>query len=166
MSRHVFVWILAMFFIPGVLACSCIATTPDERYASADAVFTGEILNLTRTTGGLFSEDIKIAEIAVDTVWKGKVRTEEVVFTPPNSAACGVTFRDHEQYLIYATYQEDDTLQATLCSGTALISDVENDRDYLWKNHRAYEPEPPETDTAERSWFEHLIAFFGSLFWG
>lgn len=110
-----------------VYACSCIASTPGENYERADIVFVGtvkemeteepqdefQLLNTTVTLNGI--ESLKGLKTDIG---------ELQIKTADNSAACGVSFEQGTEYLVFATDIEGK-YEANLCSGTARTIDPE-----------------------------------------
>jgi hypothetical protein len=96
-------------------ACSCLDPAPvAEELGRAAAVFEGVV---RRVASG---RDALEVELEVVRRWKGPVSRSQVVLTPPDEAACGVTFTVGESYLVYAGRQDDGALLADLCSRTKL----------------------------------------------
>lgn len=105
-----------------VSACSCMMMSPAEEFASADAVFAGEVTAMQKD-----NEQFTVS-ITVLHTWKGDDAIDDdtiVVTTPLDSAACGYTFEADETYLIYALLQ-DETLHVTSCGNTAPLLDALN----------------------------------------
>lgn len=96
----------------GALACSCAPLSPQEYFDNADAVFTGEVLDVDQGWGDLEIK-IKVLEIS-------KMEDEEkivIIHTALTGAECGYTFQTGRTYVVYAIAQ-DGRLYTDLCSGT------------------------------------------------
>lgn len=104
-------------------ACSCMAVTPREAAAFADAVFTGTVVGQDPVVRGALPGDpvpLGLGEIrytfAVDGVAKGGVGERAVVRAGGDGASCGVTFGSDERWLIFAAL-DGGALTTGLCSG-------------------------------------------------
>ncbi|MED4016697.1 MULTISPECIES: hypothetical protein [Sutcliffiella] len=106
---------------PSTFACSCLPPgTPSEELASHDAVFAGKVLNIKEK-----GEEIEVT-IEVSEAWKGMTNKETTVYTPSNSAACGVNFETNIEYIIYAN-NDNGELHTNLCSRTAELAFAQED---------------------------------------
>jgi hypothetical protein len=103
-------------------ACDC--ATPGSPTASAEAavaVFEGKAtLTSNRASDGVFGG---LVEYRVDVLrrWKGDIPATVSIWTPVNSAACGVELEQGVPYVIYASAREG-RLSVMLCSRTAPTS--------------------------------------------
>ncbi len=100
---------------------------PSEELANANAVFTGKVI-VQKTKQGLTFSSTDPVEVSfvVSQVWKGDIPTEVIITTARDSASCGYTFEDGEEYLVYAN-GEIDALNVSLCSRTAVLANAEAD---------------------------------------
>ena len=117
-------------------ACSCAAPGPvsDELERSA-AVFKGKVIGVVdanENNSMKSSADPIAIIIKVDEIWKGINQTEVVVYTERDSASCGFTFMEGQEYLIYAS-ESDDHLRVSLCSRTTDLASASSDLDILGK---------------------------------
>lgn len=105
-------------------ACSCLAPDTDDirvlvekDYKNATAVFSGEVIEITRDEAAM--------EISVkfrrEKNWKGSAPAEFILKTADNSAMCGYNFEKGKKYLVYAR-GEKSALRAELCTRTALLA--------------------------------------------
>ncbi|MBB3111199.1 hypothetical protein FHS18_003267 [Paenibacillus phyllosphaerae] len=134
-------------------ACSC-AELPnvEEQLKYKTAIFTGKVKSITLPTEGpLYSsaDPVKVV-FDVDTVWKGDLGEETVVYTAQSSASCGYEgFVENQSYIVFA-YDSDSQLETGLCEGTGPVSAVgDPDLEALGKG---YPPNPdiaPIENTAE-----------------
>jgi len=105
-------------------ACSC-AAIPDPLQAlqQADSVFSGTV---TRMSGGNFSvrwlfPGARAIDLEVANVWKGEVAERTTVYTAPDTAACGASFRVGETYLVYTYRGEGGRAETNACTRTKLL---------------------------------------------
>lgn len=104
-------------------ACSCMAPAPPETAAAeADAVFAGEVTELSER-----GRATHVARVAVTEVFTGEVGEEVEVHTPPDSAACGYAFEVGREELVYAVLDDDGRLQTNLCDRTAPVAEADDD---------------------------------------
>ena len=115
-------------------ACSCMPSPPpQEALAKADAVFSGTVENIEKTSEKVLYdgkessyERLKVT-VRVQESWKGTNAATLVVYTSPNGASCGYRFTKGTRYLIYAGHGEKKELVASLCSRTASMSQAQGD---------------------------------------
>ena len=106
-------------------ACSCVAPPPPkEALAKSEAVFAGRTVAVGGLPpGGYTSDDPRIIEFKVDTVWKGSSYETLFITTDINEASCGFTFIEGREYIVYA-WRDVDVL---LCSRTRFIENADED---------------------------------------
>ena len=112
-------------------ACSCMPTTPEQSLKNANAVFAGKVINVVEARGGgrgVQSPSLNGVKVIfeVSKVWKGTPTQQLVITTPDSSASCGYNFEKGQNYLVYASTQ-DNQLQTGLCSGTKTLSTAQAD---------------------------------------
>ena len=105
---------------PDARACSCLPIDFYGAVARSDAVFLGEVLQITPIEDDLF---LRVSvHVRVEASWKGQPPPEAAVITAMYDASCGYPFRIGRRYLIYATHSSDPGAQAEfsthLCSRT------------------------------------------------
>jgi hypothetical protein len=108
-------------------ACSCGGGAPFRvlaKGADASAVFSGEVMNVeegssTRMFG--MSVPSRRVTLQVSEVWKGPQTETLEVSTPRDGATCGYSFKEGQEYLVYANGKEE-ALKVDLCSQTRLLS--------------------------------------------
>lgn len=128
------------------LACSCISldesleTQVQRALKAADAVFAGEVINVSE------QGKRKSVEMNLITLWKGELTGKVNIFTPTDSAACGIDFTVGEKYLVYASVDannpSDQRLNAWLCSRTRSLSKRQADIPYLGKEKKIGKSSP------------------------
>lgn len=106
---------------PSTFACSCLPPgSPSEELASHDAVFSGKVLDIKEK-----GEEIEVT-VEVIEAWKGINSKETTIYTPSNSAACGVNFETNIEYIIYAN-NDNGEFHTNLCSRTAELAYAQED---------------------------------------
>lgn len=107
-------------------ACSCVISTPAERYDRAEVILSGTVTGINdRSLSQYLDHTVKVSK-----TWKGTAGSEVVITSHESSATCGFNFEKGQEYLIYATKTENG-LETNLCSGTALLQYAKEDLDYL-----------------------------------
>lgn len=117
--------LLGLSQVNDAYACSCLPPPPvATAVAESTAVFLGTIVTMTPPSTPTASV---VATFSVQRVWKGSTTATQVqVYTPSNSAACGLSFAPGDQWLIYAN-EVDGNLSAILCSRSAPRSAAQQD---------------------------------------
>ncbi len=123
-------------------ACYCIApATPQDGLQQASTVFTGKVLNITRTSQPYSQDQVRFEVIST---WKGNVGREVILTTTGSSTSCGYLFAVGSTYLVYADSYADRVsiaigsasvdlplgtpkLLATICNRTNLVADAAHD---------------------------------------
>lgn len=113
---------MVLLFSAAASACSCAEPDPpDEALDDSDAVFSGEVVDITEQ-----SRDENLVAFDVSETWDGPEEGTLSVSTHPDSATCGYPFEEGTAYLVYA-YGSDDDLHVSLCSRTTELEDAEDD---------------------------------------
>lgn len=81
-------------------ACECLPISPGRAAGQADAVFRGTVTAVRAVGRG--DEARTDLRFAVDAVYKGSVYADQVVATPPDAAACGMTPEVGTTWLIFS----------------------------------------------------------------
>lgn len=81
-------------------ACSCLGITTPKAADQADAVFLGTVTSVTETKVG--GERAAVLRFDVSRVYKGTVYADQVIVTPADSAACGLTPEVGSSWVIFA----------------------------------------------------------------
>jgi len=137
------------------LACSCMRSTPGEALDRSTSVFEGRVLEVTpfeerrdvTLEGGCLddacreslsetTESVQVSgfsvRFSVTRRWKGVSSEEVVVRTARDSAACGFAFEVGQDYVVYASAEDEaGTLSTGLCDRTALVADANEDLEVL-----------------------------------
>jgi hypothetical protein len=107
-------------------ACSCGGGSFRELAKGSDstAVFSGEVLDVEEgapTT--MFGDRIPSSRVTlrVSEVWKGPQQETLEVRTPRDEVMCGYSFKEGQEYLVYA-YGKEEPFKVDLCSQTRLLS--------------------------------------------
>ena len=110
-----------------VMPCDCAPPpSPKEAYEMADAVFSGEVINIVEDWDNLLKE----ISIDVYDVWKGSIDNQIVILTGIDDGICGYNFQEGLEYLIYANISGQN-LWTNICTRTTLLEDAEEDLEYL-----------------------------------
>ncbi len=107
---------------PPAWACSCAPVTTHAAYDTADAVFRGTVSERSRASRG---DNARVAlRFDVARVFKGRVFSEQVVMTAPDSAGCGIEAEIGTAWVIFAQESVDGSgdrlvtrLSTDSCSG-------------------------------------------------
>ncbi len=112
------------------LACSCVVSGTPQEEAKDALVFTGRVTKIKEgNTEHLVT--FQIYEWMKEFGGMGDGKTFSVN-TASNSAACGYTFEEGEDYLVYARGRtQSDAFEVSLCSRTALLTNAAEDLDAL-----------------------------------
>jgi hypothetical protein len=115
-------------------ACSCTEPeSPQVQLQKSVAVFKGKVVNIERPSnvGDAFASPVKIT-FDVSESWKGTSNKTLVVDTNPDGASCGFSFKQGQEYLVYANGTTTD-LVTTICTRTRTIGDANEDLSVLGK---------------------------------
>lgn len=104
--------LLGLTNVTPACACSCVGSTPEERYARVDAVFSGEVLTQS-VNGGERRVEFRVAK-----VYKGDVAEYVTITTHLGEASCGASFGSG-LVLVFA-HGAQQQFKTTLCDGTGL----------------------------------------------
>lgn len=131
-------------------ACSCVGITTERAAEQADAVFWGTVTEAEESKVG--GERAAVLRFEVSRVYKGTVYADQVIVTPVDSAACGLTPEVGSSWVIFAngTIQGEGRsaklrLTTTLCSGNLSTSTPPTSLG------RATAPLPGPSDRTERA---------------
>ena len=92
-------------------ACMCLWSSTESMYREVDAVFLGTVTDvsivnertITREDGvSVLTGDRKEAVIDISESWKGAVAGKVVVATEVHPGMCGVSFKEHATFLVFA----------------------------------------------------------------
>jgi len=131
MKKIVLILIIASFLlvnISTVFGCSCVLPkASSEALKEATAVFAGKVVGIDAPSGLVISsaDPVKVT-FNVSKVWKGPTYKTLVITTARNGASCGYSFKEGEDYVVYA-YGKETELSTGLCSRTKLLSNAEED---------------------------------------
>ncbi|MBE9129514.1 MULTISPECIES: protease complex subunit PrcB family protein [unclassified Coleofasciculus] len=111
-------------------ACSCLVREPQEYFESANAVFSGRVIDVIepgrRSDRSNPNSTNRRVRIEVSEVWKGNKARQVILTTSDSSASCGFNFVEGEDYLVYASRSEG-RLTTNLCSGTKSLVQAQAD---------------------------------------
>lgn len=108
-------------------ACSCAPPElPLQALDKVQAVFAGLVTDID-----IFYDTMRVSvTFDVFEFWKGPQEKTIVVSTALQSATCGFSFNEGEEYLVYA-YDRDGEFSTNLCTRTTLLSYVDEDLEEL-----------------------------------
>ena len=120
---------LLLGWTTSVYGCDCIRRTTAERFALADLVFRGRVIE-ERTYSRM-----QLATLEVYEVWKGSTAPVQTIRTPTSNGSCGAGYFEGREYLIFASSYDARTksYHSGSCGNTWLISDAENELSLLGK---------------------------------
>jgi hypothetical protein len=133
MKLHIaLVAVVAVLLSPApALACSCIGEVPlCQSFWQADAVFAGEVVAFEKIDPKQFFSR-RVARVRVERVWRGEVAGVVEVSTGAGGGDCGYSFRNGQQYVIYAYKGPQGTLSTNICTPTKLLSRASADLEYF-----------------------------------
>lgn len=111
-------------------ACSCMATTDQQSFDAADAVFRGNVVGYQPPPPKeiMSSGDPAVWTFAVTEVYKGDVAPSQAVISAVSSATCGIGLPHQGEFLVFVNrrtiYGEPTTdYHASLCGGTRSTSE-------------------------------------------
>lgn len=114
--------------VAGVLAsvsyaCSCAPPPPPkEALKQSTAVFAAKVVKIEKKG---FEH---VVTLDVLKSWKSVKENVVQVYTPSDGAACGVEFKEKEEWLIYAgTDPETKNLSTIICTRTTLLEGAEDE---------------------------------------
>jgi hypothetical protein len=107
-------------------ACSCGMFTDEQALASADAAFTGTLVDVITPPGDTYSSsDPERFVFEVDDVFKGTVFARQSIVTARDGASCGLEISGPGPYVVFASEEDDlvggavdGELYSNLCAGT------------------------------------------------
>ena len=115
----------AVFFLSGsgiAVACSCLASSPREKFEQADAVFVGEVRRVDEHGPEFRNVRAKSARVKVLRSWKGAEKSQTLVVEGgiDLGGLCGIGFKKGARYLILA-HKAAGQLSTSTCEGTSSL---------------------------------------------
>jgi hypothetical protein len=113
-------------------ACSCGGGTDAQAFASADVVFSGELIEVRTPPGDTYSSiDPERFVFDVQQVYKGDARAQQSVVTAREGASCGLELSGRGPFLVFAQTEAgrdfdivDGELTSGLCTGSRELSEI------------------------------------------
>ena len=118
--------VVVLIQAPPAHACSCAPISRFDAAESADVIMFGTVRSVRSVSGPAPGRELTLA---VRYVYKGTAYTEQVVQTPRDSAACGISAEPGTTMVIFATERTEPVteyayeLQTTLCAGN-IVTDT------------------------------------------
>ena len=113
--------ILALIAVPRAAdACSCMFSSPCRTYASADAVFAGDVVDVADSNG----RGPKIAHLRVARAYKGSAGVGDVVTVEMpggSSASCSLDITPGSRVVIFSGVK-DGRFSTSLCQGSQILA--------------------------------------------
>ncbi len=128
--------LFTFFQTPNAFACSCTPPSVEGVLSSSDAVFSGKVnkIKYLDDPQQVSPEPRIIVTFDVSQWWKGQNEKQAVLHTVYNTSTCnGYRFKENEEYLVYASKQEDGTLGTSVCSRTNVLTQATEDIALLGK---------------------------------
>ncbi len=109
-------------------ACSCLPPEPPkEALEKAEAVFVGRLVEVSEEGGGNMLARRRY-QFEVSRYWKGELGKTTTLTSAVSSAACGRSYAQDEEYLIYASVDANGGgLVDFLCSRTRTLASADED---------------------------------------
>lgn len=122
--------VISLLFINTAIvnACSCVQPAPPkESLEHSTAVFAGKVVDIDVPSGLVISsaDPVKVTFEVLE-IWKGHDYKTLVLTTARDGASCGYSFKQNEEYIVYA-YGEENKLSAGICSRTKLLTNAQED---------------------------------------
>ena len=109
-------------------ACLCIQPAPpQESLEQSTAVFVGKVIDIDVPSGIVVSsaDPVKVT-FEVSKIWKGPDYKTLVLTTARDGVSCGYSFKQNDEYIVYA-YGEENKLSTGICSRTRLLASAQDD---------------------------------------
>lgn len=109
-------------------ACTCVfPAPPKDSLEKSTAVFVGKVVDIDVPSKMIFrsSDPVKVT-LEVSKIWKGPDYKTLVLTTARDGASCGYSFKQDEEYVVYA-YGEEDKLSTDICRRTKLLASAQED---------------------------------------
>lgn len=162
MRRLTITAIIAIVFILGTaphqaFACSCVDISQEEMFEIAEEVFVGKVTSIqsagnfiTEFLSGLFRKHPTPSHYNVtfdiSSRWKGDNTSTITIATAKLSPACGFSFEESKEYLVYANAGNfyNSEFSTSICSRTQLLEEAEEELKLLgeagvihtWKEYK------------------------------
>lgn len=119
-------------------ACSCpgMPYPPEQAFKTSQEIFSGKVISITKDENVNEAQSMfphyKILFQVLDS-WKGDNKDIVTVATGINEDACGISFQEGENYIVYAydDTQYGDGLATGLCQRTKLLASAQDDLTFL-----------------------------------
>ncbi|MEI5906802.1 hypothetical protein WAK64_06985 [Bacillus spongiae] len=123
-----FLIISSIVYPQNSLACSCVAPGDVQTELNRNqAVFTGKV---EKVRSRLLSNHSSVT-FSVHQAWKGIDEKTITINTPTHSSACGFTFIEGAEYLVFAFENDSGTLETSICSRTKTTAKAAEDLMFL-----------------------------------
>ena len=154
--------LFTFFHVPNAFACSCMPASVEGALSGSDAVFAGKVTKIQYLDDPQQAspEPRTIVTFDVSQWWKGSNEKQAVLHTVHNTFTCnGYWFKDNEEYLVYASKQDDGTLGTSFCKRTNTLVQATEDLSKLGKGTPPTNDVQPPTPKAVPSSSSKEIVF-------
>lgn len=103
-------------------ACKCAAGSTKDDIKRADAVFSGVLLDSSTGRTGERDRRETTYEIEAETVYRGTVKTADIVVTTETDSSCGLGELEADKRYLFFVVEDGAKLTTDQCSGTARAS--------------------------------------------
>lgn len=141
--------------------------SPEEALDEADAVFSGEVLEIVENKkffGGSYGRTV---HLKVDKNWKGIDESVTSITTGYADGDCGYFFEEGQKYLVYASASNmyvPGTLSTTICHRTTELSNAAEDLNALGEGREVSNADSPrETLDEDIPWLGFGFFVLGLL---
>ncbi len=132
---------LALMFLLGsfeqISACTCAKSELCAIYNSVDAVFTGKVISIEKSTkkvefenGRVITVGINEYKFSVSESFRGNEKISAATIVTEGTT-CDISFQQNETYLVWAYRGEDGKLSTSNCEPTKLLSEAKDELDFL-----------------------------------
>lgn len=140
---------------------------PEDALNKADAVFSGEVLEIVENKkffGGSYGRTV---HFKVDKNWKGTNESETAITTGYDGGDCGYSFEKGQKYLVYASASNmyvPGTLSTTICHRTTELTNATEDLNALGEGREVSSPkEVVGEDKATFPWWAIATFILGLI---
>ena len=163
-----FLFVMLLSFQPlEASACSCVMPPPPEDALNeADAVFSGEVVEVDENRKLLGGSYGKTVHFKVDETWKGIDEPEIAITTGLGGGDCGISFEKGQKYLVYASASNmyvPGTLSTTICHRTTELANAAADLNALGEGEKIKQPDEQIDESTNFPWWAFAIFILGLI---
>ena len=122
----VLIVMMTLFPTQNALACSCVRTSPIEKYGNSDYIFVGTVIHIEDSTYHHLSNenydwDTQLSTFEIKSKWKGDLNSTVIIETD-NFSSCSYGFQNNTTYRVFAYETDAEYLGTGSCSGNQKVS--------------------------------------------